>query len=129
MTKNKKQHSPRENASNMSTKEVKQVKETKLKYLFGKDNEYGTNHFHQVLDESPLNELIELGKTMEFPICEYNGKFYLKINAAKRKEAQVENGVKKNVPYIMDLSFTKYDFEKDKEQIIGYSISEINKIY
>ena len=27
----------------------------------------------------------------------------------------------------MDLSFSKYDFQKGGEQIAGYSISEINK--
>ena len=29
----------------------------------------------------------------------------------------------------MDLTFSKYDFEKNGEQITGYSISEINEIY
>ena len=29
----------------------------------------------------------------------------------------------------MDLTFSKYDFQKNGEQITGYSISEINKIY
>ena len=29
----------------------------------------------------------------------------------------------------MELSFSKYDFQKNGEQITGYSISEINKIY
>ena len=51
-----KHHSSRENASNMSTKEFKQIRETKLKYLSEKQNEYGTNHFSQVLDESPLKD-------------------------------------------------------------------------
>ena len=32
-----------------------------------------------------------------------------------------------NVPYIMDLTFSKCDFQKNGEQITGYSISEINK--
>ena len=55
MTKNKKkQHSSREKASNMDTKEVKQIKEIKLKYLSEKENEYGTNHFFQVLYVTPL---------------------------------------------------------------------------
>ena len=27
----------------------------------------------------------------------------------------------------MDLTFSKYDFQKNREQITGYSISEINK--
>ena len=29
----------------------------------------------------------------------------------------------------MDLSFSQYDFQKNGEQITGYSISEINKSY
>ena len=29
----------------------------------------------------------------------------------------------------MDLSFSKYDFQKGGEQITGYSISENNEIY
>ena len=36
-------------------------------------------------------------------------------------------GPEKDVPYIMDFTFSKYDFEKKGEQITGYSISEINK--
>ena len=46
----------------MSTKEVKQVKEIKRKYLSEKEHEYGTNHFFGVLDITPLQYLIELGK-------------------------------------------------------------------
>ena len=33
---------------------------TKLKYIPGKENEYGTNHMFQLLDETPLKELVEL---------------------------------------------------------------------
>ena len=29
----------------------------------------------------------------------------------------------------MDLTLSKYDFDKNGEQITGYSISEINKIH
>ena len=36
---------------------------------------------------------------------------------------------KQDMPYIMDLTFTKYDFEKPGERITGYTISTINKIY
>ena len=57
-----KPNSAREDTSNMSTKEVKEIKEIKLKYLSEKKNEYGTNHFFQVLNKTPLQELIELGK-------------------------------------------------------------------
>ena len=43
------------------------------------------------------------------------------------KELPGEPSFQKDVPYIMDLTFSKYDFEKNGEQITGYSISEINK--
>ena len=75
-----------------------------------------------------LKELIEL-EDMEIPIWEYNGKCYLKSNAVKLKEVQVGNEFLKIHPYIMDLSFSKYDFQKGGEQITGYSISEIYKNY
>ena len=60
-------------------------------------------------------------------IWDYNGKFYLKINDLKIRELPGERVFQKDVPYIVDLTFSKYDFEKKGEQIIGYSISEINK--
>ena len=66
---------------------------------------------------------------MKMHIWEYNGKYYMKINAVTIKEVHVENGFKQDVPYILDLTFSKYDFQKNGEQITGYSISEINKIY
>ena len=53
----------------------------------------------------------------------------MKTNAAKVKEAKVENGFNKDHPYIMDLTFSKYDLQKNGKQITGYSISEINKMY
>ena len=70
--------------------DIKIITGIKLKYLSEKINEYGTNHMFQVLGETPLKELIEL-EDMKMPIWEYNGKYYLKINAVKLKEAQVEN--------------------------------------
>ncbi len=129
MTKNKKHQQPKENSTNMPNnkdKEVKQIKELKVKYLSLKENQYGDNHMFAIIDEKPLKELIELSD-MKMPIWEYNDKYYLKINAVKVKETQIS--FQKDVPYIMDLTFTKYDFEKKGEQIKGYSISEINKIY
>ena len=104
--------------------DIKLTTGSKLKYLSEKINEYGTNHMFQVL-ETPLQELTELRK-YEKTIWEYNGKYYLKINAVKLKDVKVENGFKNDVPYIMDLSFSKYDFQKNGEQITGYSVSEIN---
>ena len=73
---------------------------------------------------------------MEMPIWEYNGKFYLKINDKKVHDHRVRNvahpvestGFKKDVPYMMDLTFPKYDFVKGCEQITGYTISQIKKM-
>ena len=61
------------------------------------------------------------------PIWGYSDKFYLKINDVKIKELPDYPTFQKDVPYIMDITFRKYDFEKEGEQITGYSISEINK--
>ena len=44
-------------------------------------------------------------------------------------EVKVETGFNKGHPYIMALKFSKYDFQKNGEQITGYIISEINKAY
>ena len=60
-------------------------------------------------------------------IWDYSDKFYLKINDIRIKELPDEHTFQKDMPYIMDITFRKYDFEKNGEQITGYSISEINK--
>ena len=132
MTRNKKQN--KENMPNNKNKEIKQIKELKVKYLSLKESEYGRNHVFAVVDETPLKELLEM-TDMKKPIWEYNGKYYLKINAVRINEladggasADASLEFKKDVPYIMDLTFSKYDFEKNGEQVKGYSISEINKI-
>ena len=59
--------------------------------------------------------------------CDYNDKFYLGFNDVKIRELLGEIEFEKDVPYIMGLTFSKYDFEKKGEQITGYSIFEINK--
>ena len=46
----------------------------------------------------------------------------------KIKELLGEIEYKKDVPYIMDLTFSQYDFQKNGGQITGYSISEIKFI-
>ena len=51
----------------------------------------------------------------------------MRINAVKFEEVQFENACNNDHPYIMDLSLSKYDFQKGGEQNTGYSISEINK--
>ena len=54
----------------------------KLKYLSEKKNDYGTNHFFELLDEKPLNDLIELTETdtdLKIPVWKYNETYYLKF--------------------------------------------------
>ena len=110
-----------------SNPDIKVITGIKLEYLSEKQNDYGCNHMFQVLDESPLKELIEL-EDMNKPIWEYNGKCYLKINAVKVEGLPVDTVLKKGNPYFIDLTFSRYDFEKKGEQLTGYSISEINEI-
>ena len=82
-----------------------------------------------MLDITPLQQLVELRETLIMPIWDYNNKFYLKINDSKIRELPGEIEFTKDVPYIMDLPFSKYDFQKNGEQITGSSISEISKIF
>ena len=92
----------------------------------------------------PLKDLIELkdeDNDMKIPVWGYNEKYYLKFNDKRLYEYSVNkynedeaNGLeevelKKDIPYIMDLTFKEYNFKKNNETIKGYTISEINKIY
>ena len=128
---NKNKKSPKQPTEDiqMADKDTKIITGIKMKYLSLKENEYGHNHFFNVLDITPLQELIELRKSLKMPIWDYNEKFYLKINDVKIKELPDEPTFEKNNPYIMDITFSKYDFEKKGERITGFSISKINKIY
>ena len=128
MTRNKKNTKQQPSSIPMANNDIMAITGIKMKYLSLKENEYGHNHFFNVLDITPLQQLIELRKSLKMPIWDYNDKFYFKINDVKIKELP-EIEFKKDVPYIMDITFRKYDFEKNGEQITGYSISEINKIY
>ena len=114
----------------------------KLKYLSKKQNAYGENHMFQVLDEKQMNDIFKLAEeNMKIPVWKYEDKCYLKINEKKVLQYSIDkynetpdNGIeqiefKKDTPYIIDLTFYRYEFEKDKETIKGYTISEINKIY
>ena len=110
-------------------KDIMVITRIKMKYLSLKENEYGHNHFSNALDITPLQDLIELRKSLKMQLWDYNDKFYLKINDSKIRELPGDRVFQKDVPFIMDLTFSKYDFQKNGEQITGYSISEINKIY
>ena len=59
---------------------------------------------------------------MEMLIWEYTGKCYLEINVVKLKEVKVENGFNKDHPYILEFSFSKYDFRKmeSRLQVIAF---------
>ena len=47
---------------------------------------------------------------------------FFKTNDVKLRELPGEIEFKKDVPYIMGLTFSKYDFQKTGEQITGYII-------
>ena len=123
MTRNKKK-SPKQQPTEipMADKDTMVITGIKMKYSSLKGNEYGHNHFFNVLDTTPLQDLIEVRKSLKMQIWDYYDKFYLKINDIKIKELPCEIEFQKNVPYIMDITFRKYDFQKNGEQITGYSI-------
>ena len=123
--KNPKQQ-PTEDIPMVDNKDIMIITGINMKYLFLKESEYGHNHFFNVIGITPLQQLIDLRKSLEKPIWYYNDEFYLEINDIRIRELPGEIEFKKDVPYIMDLTFSKYDFEKKGEQITGYSISEIN---
>ena len=129
MTRNKKNTKQQPSSIPMANNDIMAITGIKMKYLSLKENEYGHNHFFNVLDITPLQNIIELRKSLKMPVWDYNDKFYFKINDVKIKELPGDISCQKDVPYIMDITFRKYDFEKNGEQITGYSISEINKIY
>ena len=125
MTRNKKK-SPKQQPTEeiqMADKDIMVITRIRMKYLSLKENEYGHNHFFNVLDITPLQDLTELRKSLKMPLWDYNDKLYLKTNVLKIKELPGEIEFKKDVPYIMDITFRKYDFQKNGEQITGYSIS------
>ena len=100
MTKKKKSTQQPPEIQMASNTGIKSITGLKLKYLSEKINEYGTNHMFQVLEETLLQQFIESGKGLKTPVWEYNGQYYLKINAVKVKEAKVENGFNKDHQYV-----------------------------
>ena len=50
------------------------------------------------------------------PIWDYNDKFYFKINDIEIKELPGDTSFQKDVPYIMDITFRKYDFRVHKKR-------------
>ena len=78
MARNKKK-SPKQQPTEipMADKDIMVITGIKMKYLSLKENEYGHNHFFNVLDITPLQNLIELRKSLKMPIWDYNDKFHL----------------------------------------------------
>ena len=66
MTRNKKK-SPKQQPTEeiqMASNDIMAITGIKMKYLSLKENEYGHNHFFNVLDITPLQQLIELRKSL-----------------------------------------------------------------
>ena len=59
-------------------KDIMIITGIKMKYLSLRENVYGSNHFFNVLDITPLQDLIELRKSLKMPTWDYNDKFHLK---------------------------------------------------
>ena len=122
----KQQQQPTEYLPVAGNKDIMVITGIKMKYLSPKGNEYGLNHFFHVLDITPLQDLIELMESLKMHIWDYNDKLHVKTNDVTIRELPGEIELKKDVPYIMDLTFSNYDFEKKGGHITGYSISESN---
>ena len=84
MTKKKK--SPKQQPTEIEmadNKDIIVITGIKMKHLSLKENEYGPNHFFNVLDINPLQGLFELRKSLKMPLWDYNDKFYLKTNGRR----------------------------------------------
>ena len=78
MTKKKKSPKQQPTEIEMADKDIMVITGIKVKYLSLKENEHGHAHFFNVLGLTPLQDLIELKKTLKMPIWDYNDKFFLK---------------------------------------------------
>ena len=61
--KSPKQQQPSEDIPMADNKDIMTITGIKMEYLSLKENEYGHNHFFNVLDIAPLQDLIELRKS------------------------------------------------------------------
>ena len=93
MTKKKKKspkQQPTEEIKMAGNKDIMVITGVKVKYLSLKENEYGHNHFFNVLGITPLQDLIELRKSLKISLWGYNDKFRLKVNGLKIRELRGE---------------------------------------
>ena len=77
MTRNKKNTKQQPSSIPMANNDIMAITGIKMKYLSLKENEYGHNHFFNVLDITLLQQLIELREPLKMQIWGYNDKFYL----------------------------------------------------
>ena len=79
MTKKKKspKQQPTEEIQMADNKDIMVITGIKVKHLSLKENEYGHNHFLNVRDITPLQQLTELRKSLKMHIWDYNDKSYL----------------------------------------------------
>ena len=79
MTKKKKNPKQQPTEIEMAdNKDIMVITGIKMNYLSLKENEYGHNHFFDVLGITPLQQVIELRKSLNMPIWDYNDTLYLK---------------------------------------------------
>ena len=76
---------PTEDIPMADDKDIMIITGVKVKYISLKENAYGHNHFFNVLDMTPLQQLIELRNSMKMLIWDYSDQFYLKVNGQSIK--------------------------------------------
>ena len=79
MTKKKKspKQQPTEDIPTADNKDIMIITCAKVNYLSLKENEHGHNHFFNVIDITPLQDLVELRKSLKMPLWDYNDKDFL----------------------------------------------------
>ena len=64
----------------------------KLKMLYAKNNDYGTNQLSQILDENQLEHICKLAEeSLKMPVWKCNEKCYITINDTKLLIMQLIN--------------------------------------
>ena len=76
MTKKKKSPKQQPEIQMADNKDIMVITWIKMKNLYLKENEYGHNHFFNVLGEPPLKELLELWEMLKMQIWNYNDKLF-----------------------------------------------------
>ena len=89
------------------------------------------------MDGKQLEYIFKIAEeSLKMPVWKYSDKCYPKVNDKKVTDYAVDKSktygdtqvinFTKDMPYMLDLTFYKYEFEKSKEVIKGYTISKTN---